>query len=184
MDPYSTFSAAAGVASMFGGNSAKDASKKDRERNRWDYKHRYQWQMEDMKKAGLNPILSAGQSAGMSSATTTAVKPTDKAETALATANAYANLKAVKSQSDLNNSAEAVNRKEVEKKTAEIASIKQNVNTKQPFELLMNAITPFLSSGKDLSDAVHNFITNENTPPPVPTTQKKRRDQRKKKRKN
>jgi hypothetical protein len=33
-------------------------------RNKEMYRNRYQWQMEDMKKAGLNPILSAQMSAG------------------------------------------------------------------------------------------------------------------------
>lgn len=29
--------------------------------NRYDYQHRYQWAMQDMQKAGLNPILAATQ---------------------------------------------------------------------------------------------------------------------------
>lgn len=32
--------------------------------NQINYKHRYQWQVTDMMKAGLNPILAATQGAG------------------------------------------------------------------------------------------------------------------------
>ena len=31
---------------------------------RYNYQHRYQWTMEDMRKAGLNPILAAGRGLG------------------------------------------------------------------------------------------------------------------------
>lgn len=53
--------AAAGkVASgLFGASSARRAATKAWERTVKAYKHRYQWQMKDMRKAGLNPILSA-----------------------------------------------------------------------------------------------------------------------------
>ena len=46
----------------FGSAKAAKAQKAEAERNRQHqtsmYMHRYQWQMEDMRKAGLNPILS------------------------------------------------------------------------------------------------------------------------------
>lgn len=37
--------------------------------NFYNYQHRYQWQVEDMRKAGLNPILAATQGAGAVPAT-------------------------------------------------------------------------------------------------------------------
>ena len=58
-----------GVASAFGGliggalsNSAsKHAMRAQIAANRYDYQHRYQWAMQDMQQAGLNPILAATQ---------------------------------------------------------------------------------------------------------------------------
>lgn len=57
-----------GIAGVLGGvASALGASSSAREANRqakFNYKHRYQWQVEDMRKAGINPMLSATQGAG------------------------------------------------------------------------------------------------------------------------
>lgn len=50
--------------SIFGASSAKKAADVAWHRQRKFYKHRYQWQMKDMAKAGLNPILSAGGAPG------------------------------------------------------------------------------------------------------------------------
>lgn len=49
---------------VFGASSAKKAADVAWHRQRKFYKHRYQWQMKDMRKAGLNPILSAGGAPG------------------------------------------------------------------------------------------------------------------------
>lgn len=43
--------------------SAREA-RKQREWSRENYKHRFRWSMEDMKEAGLNPILAAGMGLG------------------------------------------------------------------------------------------------------------------------
>jgi len=45
-----------GIGSLFGAKSAADTSERM-------YKHRYQWQVKDMKKAGLNPMLAFSQGA-------------------------------------------------------------------------------------------------------------------------
>lgn len=59
---------AGGIASIIGGalgNSAsRHASTVANERNVYNYQHRYQWSMQDMQKAGLNPILAATQGIG------------------------------------------------------------------------------------------------------------------------
>lgn len=59
---------AGGVSSLLGGalsNSAsRAASSQQHDWNVSDYQHRYQWSMQDMQKAGLNPILAATQGIG------------------------------------------------------------------------------------------------------------------------
>lgn len=46
-----------------------DAMRAQHDLNVSDYQHRYQWQMDDMRNAGLNPILSANLGAGSVSGT-------------------------------------------------------------------------------------------------------------------
>ena len=57
-----------GVASIIGGalsnSAARHAATVANQRNIYNYQHRYQWSMEDMQKAGLNPILAATQGIG------------------------------------------------------------------------------------------------------------------------
>lgn len=57
-----------GISSIIGGalsNSAdRHAATVANQRNQYNYQHRYQWSMEDMQKAGLNPMLAATQGIG------------------------------------------------------------------------------------------------------------------------
>ena len=57
-----------GVSSLIGGalsnSSARHAANVANERNIYNYQHRYQWAMDDMQKAGLNPMLAATQGIG------------------------------------------------------------------------------------------------------------------------
>lgn len=59
---------AGGVASIIGGalsnSAARHAATVANQRNVYNYQHRYQWAMEDMQKAGLNPMLAATQGIG------------------------------------------------------------------------------------------------------------------------
>lgn len=61
-------SAIGAVGSIIAGDRVSSASAKSaretNEYNRENYKHRYQWQVEDMRKAGLNPALSYTTGAG------------------------------------------------------------------------------------------------------------------------
>lgn len=57
-----------GVASIIGGalgnSAARHAATVANQRNIYNYQHRYQWSMDDMQKAGLNPMLAATQGIG------------------------------------------------------------------------------------------------------------------------
>ena len=56
------------AGSLFGsavqGSYNSAAAKQQNEWNVENYKHRYQWAMEDMRQAGLNPILAATNGIG------------------------------------------------------------------------------------------------------------------------
>lgn len=57
-----------GISSIIGGalsNSAdRHAATVANQRNQYNYQHRYQWSMQDMQKAGLNPMLAATSGIG------------------------------------------------------------------------------------------------------------------------
>lgn len=59
---------AGGVSSIIGGalsnSAARHAASVANQRNIYNYQHRYQWAMDDMQKAGLNPMLAATQGIG------------------------------------------------------------------------------------------------------------------------
>lgn len=59
---------AGGVSSIIGGalsnSAARHAATVVNQRNIYNYQHRYQWAMDDMQKAGLNPMLAATQGIG------------------------------------------------------------------------------------------------------------------------
>lgn len=59
---------AGGVSSIIGGalsnSAARHAATVANQRNIYNYEHRYQWAMDDMQKAGLNPMLAATQGVG------------------------------------------------------------------------------------------------------------------------
>lgn len=59
---------AGGVSSLIGGalsnSAARHAATVANQRNIYNYQHRYQWSMDDMQKAGLNPMLAATQGIG------------------------------------------------------------------------------------------------------------------------
>lgn len=57
-----------GVSSIISGalnnSAARHAATVANQRNIFNYQHRYQWSMDDMQKAGLNPMLAATQGIG------------------------------------------------------------------------------------------------------------------------
>lgn len=57
-----------GISSIIGGalsnSAARHAATVANQRNIYNYQHRYQWAMDDMQKAGLNPMLAATQGIG------------------------------------------------------------------------------------------------------------------------
>lgn len=63
-----TGAVAGGISSLISGalsnSAARHAATVANQRNIYNYQHRYQWAMEDMQKAGLNPMLAATQGIG------------------------------------------------------------------------------------------------------------------------
>lgn len=59
---------AGGISSIISGglsnSAARHAATVANQRNIYNYQHRYQWAMDDMQKAGLNPMLAATQGIG------------------------------------------------------------------------------------------------------------------------
>jgi hypothetical protein len=57
-----------GISSIIGGalsnSAARHAATVANQRNVYNYQQRYQWSMQDMQKAGLNPMLAATQGIG------------------------------------------------------------------------------------------------------------------------
>lgn len=61
-----TIGAAGGLLGGFLGNRASaDEAARNRQFQRRMYKHRYQYTVEDMRKAGLNPALAYQQGGGL-----------------------------------------------------------------------------------------------------------------------
>lgn len=69
MDPLTVSAGIAGIAGIGGGLLGNKASAEEAARNRRFqrrmYKHRYQYTVEDMRKAGLNPALAYQQGGGL-----------------------------------------------------------------------------------------------------------------------
>lgn len=97
-----------GAASFFGGErqnaSAQEAAREAHELNQQAYATRYQTQVEDMKAAGLNPILAATQGAPVGAAAPAAAVPSnsgrDAAASALQAARLSAEIKLLDQQAD------------------------------------------------------------------------------------
>lgn len=75
MSIFSTISAQAlaeGIPSLYSARQAEENQRRDISSKERFAKNKYQWQMKDMRKAGLNPILAAGASPGSAGAGGTA----------------------------------------------------------------------------------------------------------------
>lgn len=98
---------------------------------------KYQWQMEDMRNAGLNPILAAGATPGMGSSPTATMQneASDGVNSALATRMQNAQIRKI---------------------NAETENIKQQHNIKSPIEDITNLIhaitNPVSTTGVNLID--------------------------------
>ena len=55
------------VGGLLGNKSSADEAQKSRDQSIEVAKHAHQWEVKDLKKAGLNPILSANSGASVSS---------------------------------------------------------------------------------------------------------------------
>lgn len=93
------------AGSLFSGKQSADFSEKS-------YKHRYQWQVEDLKKAGLNPMLAYSQGApnvAQPNFPNTGEAAVRGASTAVAAKLAMAQMENVKADTELKGSATALN---------------------------------------------------------------------------
>ena len=97
--------AAAAAAAMEGGNAALGLyqSSKSYRRAKEMYQHRYQWAVDDMRKAGLNPILAGTNGAAVSGSSIGATIPAKMDSSALS--SAYQQMSA----GDANNASAALN---------------------------------------------------------------------------
>lgn len=89
---------------LFGSNSAEEEADKAYERQRelmslqnlynvQTMQHKHQWEVEDLKSAGINPLLSATQPTGtLSTSAAPSVAVANKAQSAAALANAFTQL--------------------------------------------------------------------------------------------
>lgn len=64
MDPVTGGIVAAGVGGLVSGVGSYFSGKQSADFSKAAYKHRYQWMMSDLRKAGLNPMLAMGASPG------------------------------------------------------------------------------------------------------------------------
>ena len=103
------------------------------------YRHRYQWTTEDMKKAGLNPILAAtsGLGGSISGVSSAAGVSGDVGSTAVGAANSAAANKVAKTGEAVGKSTVALNASSAAKYAADADAIRQGIEFNRayfPFE--------------------------------------------------
>lgn len=160
--------AAATIASAkMTGDQSKEAAEVTTEANRYNYQHRYQWQVEDMRKAGLNPALSYENSAGSAPSAAQQAQVSDYSGVAGQISQAYRNYSLYKGAQLQEAQVENVNaqnsnireqnevlRAQKEQINATTANIRNNTkiaNAKLPYELrsINNSAYQSYQSGKD-----------------------------------
>lgn len=107
--------------------------------------NRHQWEVKDLLKAGLNPVLSANAAPSIGhSAMAPVVNPVDSVHSAVNSALASKRLKAeleqMQSATDLNRAGAASHLAEAGLKTADTALVNQSIRTRKPKEDVANLV--------------------------------------------
>lgn len=116
--------------------------------NNYAYKHRYQWQVEDMRKAGLNPILSAGAAGS-------------PASVGIANANASSSSSTAKQLDNVVQAMQGLVKAQRDKTEAESRSANADAFSKEIQNLMMLDTGESLSSAKDVKKTTEDSVDVE-----------------------
>ena len=149
-----------GAAASLGGGLLGDAligdpnsaDAYDRQKN--FYKHRYQWMMKDMRKAGLNPILAAGSAGFSTSGTPTVAQSHMPTQDLASSAQDYAGISKVEE--------EAKTEKSKQGKLAQesLTEIQKRAQSRGEINKIEQEITN-LKRQWYILDQTHNLITQQ-----------------------
>lgn len=127
---------------------SRDLMSKQNKYNTHAYKHRYQWQVEDMRNAGLNPLLSVG-SAG------------SPASVGIANANASASASTAKQLDNVVQATQGLIKAQKEKTKAESRSANADAQAKEIQNMMMFDTGKSLASAKGVKSAAQDNIEIE-----------------------
>lgn len=125
--------------------------------------NRHQWEVKDLLKAGLNPVLSANAAPSIGhSAMAPVVNPVDSVHSAVNSALASKRLKAeieqIRSSTDLNRAGATSHMADAALKATSARSAEQHMRIKAPVAGLSDAVSGFVQHGKkNVDDAVALF---------------------------
>lgn len=147
-----------GGLSFLGGRQQNDAASDEASNARWfdraNYQHRYRWQVEDMRAAGLNPVLAASQGApGLPGAAVAQVPSNplkDAVHSGLEAARLHAELKNMKETNSLIKAQAVASRADAALKSNSALVARNNARLTEPLANIADVTS-------DVSSKVSNF---------------------------